>query len=171
MIIYDRGLSLYYLSICLYLSISLSLYLSISLSLYLSVSLSLYEAPRRHPRGSQEAKRLPRGSQGAPRTPPEAPRRLPAGSQKAPRRLPGGSQEAAKATKAPRGPWERVGSFCIGFYYLFWRSCILLSLLRGVFERPMILDAFLQATIARGSTPDPAAQARALIQNRENPIS
>ena len=72
MIIYDRGLSLYYLSICLYLSISLSLYLSISLSLYLSISLSLYLSI----------------SQEAPRTP----RRLPEGSQEAPRRHPGGSQ-------------------------------------------------------------------------------
>ena len=80
MIIYDRGLSLYYLSTCLYLSISLSLYLSISLSLYLSISLSLYL--------SISLSLYLSISQEAPRTP----RRLPEGSQEAPRRLPRGSQ-------------------------------------------------------------------------------
>ena len=49
---------------------------------------------RRHPGGSQEA---PKRHQG-----------LPGGSQKAPRRFAGGTQEAARATKAPRGHWERV---------------------------------------------------------------
>ena len=57
------------------------------------------------------------------------------------------------------------------FLHVLLKSSFLLSLLRGVFEGPMILDAFLQATIARGSSNVPAAQARALIQNRENPIS
>ena len=45
MITSGRGLSLYYLSICLYLSISLSLYPSISPSLYLSLSFYLYISP------------------------------------------------------------------------------------------------------------------------------
>ena len=58
-------------------------------------------------------KRLPGGS-------PEAPRRFP----ETPRRFPGGSQEAVRATRAPRGPWEGVGSFCIKFYYLFCKSYI-----------------------------------------------
>ena len=128
-------------SLSISLSLSLSLHLSISLSLYLSISLSLYEAPRRHPGGSQEApKRLP-----------GLPRRLPEGSQEAPRTLPGGSQ----------GHWERVGQLCMHFYMLLFKSSFLLSLLRGVFEGPMILDAFLHATIVRASTSYPPASARA----------
>ena len=57
------------------------------------------------------------------------------------------------------------------FYLFLYKSSFLLSLLRGVFEGPMILDAFLQATIVRGSMLDLTASARALIQNRENPYS
>ena len=38
-----------------------------------------------------------------------------------------------------------------------------------VFEGPMILDAFLQATIASGSSDVPREEPRALIQGRENP--
>ena len=109
-----------YLSISLspYLSISLSLYLSISLSFHLSISLCLPQAPRRHPGGSQEG---PKRHQG-----------LPGGSQKAPRRLPGGTQEAARATKSPRGHWERVGLFCSGFYFVFCKSFSFVTFTRGL---------------------------------------
>ena len=53
----------------------------------------------------------------------------------------------------------------------FNERSFLLLLLRGIFEGPMISDAFLQATIARASSNVPSASARALIQHRENPIS
>ena len=62
----------------------------------------------------------------------EAPRRLPRGSPEAPsrppRRPPEGSQDTARATKAPRAPWKKVGSFCIVFYNLFCKSSICLQL-------------------------------------------
>ena len=115
----------------------------------LETARSLPEAPRRHLGGIQEAPRmLPRDTQ-------EAPRKLPGGSQEAPRRQPGQSrlQEATE-----RGQ----GNFVLVFTISFCTISIYFWLLRGVFERPMILDAFLQAYILPGS--------RALSVSNQGPL-
>ena len=114
----------------------------------LETARSLTEAPRRHPGGIQEA-----------------PRMLPRDTQEAPRKLPGGSQEAARSTKAPRGPWERVGNL----YDLLCIKCVHLWLLRRIFECAMILDASLQAEMLPGSVNGAAAQTRPLSNTVRTP--
>ena len=141
---------------------SSDLYLSISLSLYLSISLSLYvsrrhpegtqEAPRRFPRGQEAPKRLPRDSQDSPGGSQKAPRTLPEGSQEAPRRHPGGSQ----GNQGSKRPLREGRAIVYAFLLCFMQKLRSFVTFTSVFEGPMILDAFLQATIARGSTRVPS---------------
>ena len=68
------------------------------------------------PGGTQKApRRLPRGSQEAPRIP----RRLPEASQEAPRRLPGGSQGRQSSKNQPREGRAIVYAFLQWFMQKF----------------------------------------------------
>ena len=91
---------------------------------------------------SQES---PGGTQKAHRSHPgdtqDAPKRHPGGSQEAPRRLPGGSQ----VNQGSKRPLREVRVILYLFLLPFLQKFYLFMILRGGFERAMILDAFLQA--------------------------
>ena len=71
------------------------------------------------PRGTQKApRRLPRGSQEAPRTP----RRLPEGSQEAPRRHPGGS----RGNQASKRPLRESRAILYQFFTAFLTKAVFL---------------------------------------------